>query len=224
MASRVILFDVIETLFSLQPLRDRLEALDLPAQTGSLFFAQLLRDAFALSTAGVFRPFPAIARGTLEVVLANEGCPADEALLDEIMAEFSRLPPHPDVRPALEYVHSHAGTRTVLLTNGSSENTRALLERAGLEALVDGIISIDELGSWKPRAEVYREAARRAGSRPEDATLVAAHAWDTNGALEAGLGAVWVRRQDVLYHPLMRQPRACVDDLQQAARIALEAG
>jgi 2-haloacid dehalogenase len=40
---------------------------ELPAVTGSnrLFFAQLLRDAFARSASGVFQPFPHIAKGTL---------------------------------------------------------------------------------------------------------------------------------------------------------------
>lgn len=63
MITRVILFDVIETLFSLAPLKDRFVRNGATGESAGLFFAQLLRDAFALSAAGVFKPFPEIAWG-----------------------------------------------------------------------------------------------------------------------------------------------------------------
>ncbi|SDK25583.1 haloacid dehalogenase type II [Microbulbifer yueqingensis] len=223
MTSRVVFFDVIETLFSLAPLRERFTALGLPEQAAAVFFAQLLRDAFALSAAGSFRPFPEIARATLEVVLASADAQTGKDEIDTVLEQFGKLPAHPDVRPALERARA-GGLRSFLLTNGSRQNTESLVQQAGLESLVEGIISIEEFRVWKPRRELYRQAAGRAGTSPAEATLVAAHAWDTNGALEAGLQAIWVRRQDAIYHPLMREPRACVDDLQEAVRVALEAG
>ncbi|WP_237061700.1 haloacid dehalogenase type II [Microbulbifer zhoushanensis] len=221
MSGRVIFFDVIETLFSLAPLHDRFSKLGLPEQTAPLFFTQLLRDAFALSAAGRFQPFPAIARATLEVVLTNAGSPVNDDRVERILGEFSRLPAHPDVRPALERVRASADTRAILLTNGSRDNTEKLVQEAGLESLVDDIVSIEEFRVWKPMAQVYRQAAARAGVAPEQATLVAAHAWDTNGAIEAGLNAVWVRRQDTTYHALMATPRACVANLEEAVRAVL---
>ncbi|WP_237060825.1 haloacid dehalogenase type II [Microbulbifer sediminum] len=224
MSDRVIFFDVIETLFSLSPLRDRFTELGLPGQSAPLFFAQLLRDAFALSATGQFQPFPAIARATLEVLFANQGLPMDEKHIKPILGEFSRLPAHPDVRPALERVHASRDTRAILLTNGSRENTEGLVQRAGLAPLVDDILSIEALQVWKPMADVYRQAAAKAGTTPAQATLIAAHAWDTNGALAAGLRAVWVRRQDAAYHALMAPPLALADNLEQAVEAALDAG
>ncbi len=66
-APRIIFFDVVKTVFSLVPLEKKLVEFNLPAGTCRVFFAQLPRDAFALSASGVFLTFPEIAKGTLPV-------------------------------------------------------------------------------------------------------------------------------------------------------------
>lgn len=82
---RIIFFDVVETVFSLTPLEDKMAEYNLPAGTDRLFFAQLLRDAFALSASGVFHPFPDIAKGTLTVLLHSLGREADQTTLKDIL-------------------------------------------------------------------------------------------------------------------------------------------
>lgn len=218
----VLLFDVIETLFSLRPLRSRFEELGLPGEAATVFFSQLLRDAFALSTAGVFHPFPKVARANLEVCLENWGQAAETERVDRVLTALSQLPPHEDVAAAFESLRAHPEVRVVLLTNGSRENTENLAHQAGIEDRVDHVISIDDLGVWKPHADVYRGAIERAGGTVGSTILIAAHAWDCLGALQAGLQAVWVRRQDTRYHSLMGQPLACVDSLPEALGEALD--
>lgn len=220
MTDRVILFDVIETLFSLRPLKDRFEALGVPPETADLFFAQLLRDAFALSAAGEFRPFPEIARGTLEVLLESQGVAATEETVSKVLSVFGALPAHSDVQPALEQAH-RSGARVVLLTNGSRSNTEQLVADAGLSRLVDDVISVEDIQLWKPQPGLYREACARCGVAPEHATLVAAHAWDVHGAKRAGLHGVWVRRQDHHYHPAMGEPLGLAASLPEAVDLVL---
>ena len=82
------------------------------------------------------------------------------------------------------------------LTNGAAESTQQLLARAGLLGLVERTISIDEIGHWKPDRNVYLHAARASGVAPSRVALVAAHAWDTHGAKQAGLVTGWVQRHD----------------------------
>ncbi len=52
----VVAFDVLETLFSLEPMRAKLIGLGLPAEALELWFARLLRNAFALDASGTFKP------------------------------------------------------------------------------------------------------------------------------------------------------------------------
>tara|TARA_R110001599_G_scaffold338288_1_gene557230 strand:- start:339 stop:1034 length:696 start_codon:yes stop_codon:yes gene_type:complete len=202
---RIIFFDVVETVFSLAPLADKLTELDLPVGSDKLFFAQLLRDAFALSASGIFHTFPDIAKGTLTVMLHSLGHEVNETTLKEILGTFSRLPAHKDVKLALEKIKS-TNCQAVFLTNGSRTNTKNLVRDNGIEHLVDDIISVEDFNIWKPQTELYRQAALKHSCAPENALLVAAHAWDIAGAIRAGFHGIWIQRQELLYHPLMAKP------------------
>jgi 2-haloacid dehalogenase len=211
----VIAFDVIETLFPIEPLGARFEAVGVPAGSLRLFFAQMLRDAFALEASGVYKPFRELAIASLEVTMAGHGVPADEAKIAQVLQGFSELSAHADVRPAFERVRA-AGLRIVTLTNGGAENTKRLLAAARLQDFVEKVVSIDEVRRWKPNREVYLNAARAAGTEPSRVGLVAAHAWDTHGAKLAGLSTAWVRRGDKEYHAGMAPPDARGNNLTEA--------
>ncbi|MEO5785286.1 MAG: haloacid dehalogenase type II [Casimicrobiaceae bacterium] len=201
----VIVFDVIETLFSLDPIETRLRAAGMPAGSLRAVFAALLRDAFALDAAGTPKPFAEIARATLEVALTTQGIAGADEKIESIMAGFAELPAHDDVRPAFEAVRD-AGIRIITLTNGSAENTRKLLARAGLAEFVEKSVAVAEANHWKPRAEVYRHAATTCGMEPGRMAMVAAHAWDLHGAKQVGFMTGWVQRQDKQYLGVMAPP------------------
>lgn len=156
----------------------------------------------------------------MHVLLESKGHQDVDRAVKDILSVFGELPAHPDVKAALESVQQ-AGARAVLLTNGSRANTEKLVAGAGLTGLVDDVISIEDFQVWKPQASVYQEACRQSGVSPEDVTLIAAHAWDVHGAMQAGLEGVWVRRQDAVYHPLMGKPSALADTLPEAVAAAL---
>lgn len=200
-----VALDIVETVFALEPLSARLKTVGVPETALRLFFAQMLRDAFALEASGAYKPFKEVAAGSLAVVMANHGVEAQPSKLQTVLAGFAELPAHPDVAPALERLHS-AGIRVIALTNGGAENTQKLLERSRLASFVEKTISIDEVRRWKPNREVYLHAARSIGVDPGRVALIAAHAWDVHGAKQAGLCAAWVRRQDKEYHPAMQPP------------------
>lgn len=217
---RIIFFDVVETVFALAPLEEKLAEFNLPVGTDRLFFAQLLRDAFALSASGVFRTFPEIAKGTLTVLLRSLGHKADEGTLKEILVTFSQLPAHGDVKPALEKIR-HSDCRAVLLTNGSRANTEKLVRDNGIEQLVDDIVSVEDFKIWKPQTQLYRQAAQKYSCAPGNALLIAAHAWDIHGAIRAGFHGIWIQRQESAYHPLMGNPDEQVNNLADAVDQAL---
>lgn len=218
---RIVFFDVVETVFSLTPLEDKMAEFNLPAGTDRLFFAQLLRDAFALSASGVFHPFPDIAKGTLTVLLNSLGHEADETTLKDILGVFSRLPTHRDVKPALEKLRD-SDCQAVMLTNGSRANTEKLVRDNDIEHLVDDIVSVDDFNIWKPQTELYRQAALKHSCAPENALLVAAHAWDIHGAIQAGFHGIWIQRHESLFHPLMGSPDEQVTDLINAVDLAVQ--
>jgi 2-haloacid dehalogenase len=212
---QAVALDIVETVFALEPISSRLKSAGLPEGALRLFFAQMLRDAFALEASGAYKPFREVAAGSLAVLMASHGVKAGKNV-DEVLAGFAELPAHADVAPALERLRS-AGIRIIALTNGGADNTRKLLDRSGLASFVERIISIDEVRRWKPNREVYLHAARALGVAPDRLTLIAAHAWDVHGAKEAGLGGAWVRRQDKTYQPAMQAPDVQGDSMMEVA-------
>lgn len=213
----LLIFDVIETIFSLDPLVASFHKHGLPGYAKDLFFSQLLRDAFAVSATGEFKPFTEMARGTLEVVMANlEVCDEPEEVTD-ILAEFGRLPAHKDVLHALK-VAKETGAKVLFLTNGSQANTEQLITQNGLSDWVGAIMSIETISTWKPSKIVYQEAIKKMGGELGSSTMIAAHAWDVQGAMAAGLRAGWIRRQDMICHPAMARPHFQGSDLVDLVR------
>lgn len=200
-----VALDIVETVFALEPLSARLKTVGLPETALRLFFAQMLRDAFALEASGAYKTFKQVATGSLAVLMANHGIESEDSKIQTVLGGFAELPPHPDVARGLERLRS-AGIRMVALTNGGAENTQKLLDRSRLASFIEKTISIDEVRHWKPNREVYLHAARSIGVEPERLALVAAHAWDVHGAKQAGLVAAWVRRQDKAYQAAMQPP------------------
>src|SRR4051812_15099457 len=101
---QVVAFDVLETLFALEPLRDRLKSAGLPAHALELWFAQTLRSGFALAATDSFRPFKEVAAGTLRIQLLNHGLPDNQEVIATVLQGFTELPPHADVEPALQFL------------------------------------------------------------------------------------------------------------------------
>jgi 2-haloacid dehalogenase len=133
---------------------------------------------------------PRVLLHAVSLTVVGEWVPLDElaASLDPELADgLAELDPFDDARSALERVA--AGNEAWILTNGGRASTEKLLERAGLAGLVTEIRSADEVERYKPHPEVYELL-------PQDATLVASHAWDVAGAMHAGRRGVWVERHD----------------------------
>lgn len=219
----VIAFDVVETLFSLESLARRFERIGLEPQALPLFFSRMLRDAFALETSGVYVPFRQVAEASLRVTISNYGGRASDEHVQAVLGGFSELEAHPDVREAIELVHL-AEVRVFALTNGSAETTRRLIEKAGLSDFFEKILSIDAVRHWKPHHEVYAYAVREAGVDASRVALVAAHAWDTHGAKQAGLKTGWVRREEKEYSPAMSAPDAQGASLTEVVGKLLDVG
>ncbi|MDP8970381.1 MAG: haloacid dehalogenase type II [Actinomycetota bacterium] len=188
---RVIVFDMIGTVFSLEPVRRALADRGLPPLALELWFARLLRDAFATTAAGGFITFADAARGALATVC--QLFEIEEVDASSVLDAFGRLPAYPDARPAMQRCREEE-LEVVALTNGARETTERLLAQEDLAGLVDDVVSAQDLGVWKPSAAVYEAALAGRDVEPAEAALVAVHGWDVYGARRAGLMTGWCSR------------------------------
>src|ERR687892_1271641 len=206
-APALAILDVNETLSDLAPLAERFEAVGAPAHLLPTWFAGTLRDGIAIAATGQYADFQDVARAALLTVLAGVPQlrrPAEEAA-DDVLAGFAALSVHPDVPDGIQRLY-RAGMRIVTLTNGSASTAAGLLERAGLQELVEANIAVDEVGCWKPAPEPYHHACRGLGVAVGEAVLIAAHPWDVHGAKQAGLRGAWLNRRAAPYPGVFAAP------------------
>src|ERR1700746_3753292 len=131
----VVAFDVIETLMSLEPLRERLTEIGQPAYMLEAWYTRTLRDGMALSATGDFAPFTDVAEAALRGLT---GYTVSDEQVAHVMAGFSALAAFPAALPAMPRL-TEAGVRVACLTNGSADLASSFLSRSGLGSLVDRV-------------------------------------------------------------------------------------
>jgi len=214
----VVAFDMIGTLMSLEPLRERFIQADQPAHLLEAWYTRTLRDGMALSATGDYVPFTEAAQAALRGLA---GYSISDEQVAHVMAGLDELPAFPDAVPALTVLHE-AGVRVACLTNGSAHLGSSFVTRCGLGALVDRVISVGEVYRWKPALVVYLYAAEVMDVPAERMAMISAHDWDCHGAKRAGLISGWVSRKSGGFGVPFAPPDVVGDDLTEVARKLLE--
>ncbi|GAA1477324.1 haloacid dehalogenase type II [Nocardioides aestuarii] len=106
---------------------------------------------------------------------------------------YRRLPAYDDAREALQRLRD-SGVRAVAFTNGVEASARDLLDHAGLLPLLDDVVTVEPVQSFKPDPAVYAHLLATLDLRAERVALVSGNSFDIIGAKHVGLAAVWVRR------------------------------
>jgi 2-haloacid dehalogenase len=132
-----------------------------------------------------------------------------------LMNAYRTLPTFPDVKPGLEQLQA-LGARLAILSNGEPKMLAAAVESAGLSHLLDAVISVDEIKTFKPSPRVYALIKAHVPVSAAETCFVSANDWDVNGAGAAGLTAFWIQRtaeeaSDELGYPAARVVRAVTD-------------
>lgn len=208
---KAVIFDVIETIISLEPLRRELVTLGLDHGSLETFFAFGLRDAFALNATDRSPSFVEVLRGALDQLLAIRGISAPTEAKDAVFSTLARLPAHADAEAALRRLRK-AGIPIYALSNGAKTSTERYLAANGLDGFIRDVLSVETVGAFKPRRIVYEHAVQATGETAENVMLVATHAWDTHGARNAGIMSAFVVRGQI-YPKTMMQPDLTAETL-----------
>lgn len=87
-----------------------------------------------------------------------------------------------------------AGMKTAILSNGAPEMLTAAVDNAGIGGLLDAILSVEAIGTYKPDPAVYRLASDNLGVAPGAVCFLSSNAWDVCGAATFGFTVVWINR------------------------------
>jgi 2-haloacid dehalogenase len=140
---------------------------------------------------------------------------------EELLGVYKLLPAFADVEAGLSRARK-AGFRIFAFSNGSLDAVETLLRNAGLRDYFLGVVSVDEIKSFKPNPAVYSHFLRKADAVGADAWLVSSNPFDVIGAVSAGMRSAWVKRAaDAIFDPWGIEPTITVSNLVNLAeRIA----
>jgi 2-haloacid dehalogenase len=127
---------------------------------------------------------------TLGDLLAERGVDLGPGERRRLVEAWHSLDPWPEVRPGLEALR--ARHVTAALSNGHVALLVDLARHADLR--FDCVLSAELAHAYKPAPAVYQTAARLLDMEPGEVMMVAAHAWDLDGARNAGLRTAFVDR------------------------------
>jgi 2-haloacid dehalogenase len=208
----VLVFDLNGTLTDLSVLDPQFQSAFGSADIRREWFNEMIQLSMASTMTGHYVEFPKLAKAALDAVAARYTVRLSPEAEAAIVAGTRTAPPFPDVQPALERLRG-AGYRMAVLTNSTLSSAEAVLRNAGIYVYFERVLSVDSIRTYKPSPEVYRYGASELRIPPSSMLMIAAHAWDTTGALRAGCEAAFLARPFEVLDSLAPRPRLVAADL-----------
>lgn len=191
-------FDVYGTLVDPQGMADHLaaDAGDEAAAVSQLWREKQLEFSFRRGLMRLYEDFGVCTRQALRFAMARHGLDLPAAREDALMEAYLSLPAFADAKPALALLSEHYPC--FAFSNGSYPALEKVLGHNRLLDHLAGLVSVDDLKSFKPDPAVYAHARRMTGAIDQPLCLVSSNGWDVIGARSVGLLAIWVQRDPAL--------------------------
>src|SRR5689334_7712168 len=148
-------FDAYGTMFDFHVAVSRHNAAIGPdaAQFSEVWRQKQIEYTWTLTLAGRYEEFWILTQRALEYCF--ERFPSvDRSLRDALLGAYLELDAFPDARTLLAALKAR-GERTAILTNGSPAMVASAVEAAGLQGLLDTVLSVVTVQMFKPRPETY---------------------------------------------------------------------
>ena len=188
-------FDAYGTLFNVATPIEKLAITigDKAEAVAKLWRQKQLEYTWLRSLMGVHVDFWTVTREALDHTLEVHSI-TETGLADELMTLYLKLDAYDDVAATLQAIRAR-GMRCAILSNGSPSMLDAVVRHAGLEKLFDQVLSVEEVGVYKPSRRVYRLAMQRLQIQDAPSIcFVSANSWDAQAAAQFGYQVVKLSR------------------------------
>jgi len=192
---KACVFDAYGTLFDVNSPVQKLatEIGDKAADLAVLWRQKQLEYTWLRSLMGVHADFWHVTGDALDFSLEALKI-EDVGLRDELMTLYLKLDAYPEVAEALTTVRAKS-KRTAILSNGSPSMLDSAVRAAGLEKYFDMVLSVEDVGIYKPSRRVYRHAMQKLQIQDAPSIcFVSANSWDAQAAAQFGFQAVRLAR------------------------------
>ena len=189
---RGYVFDAYGTLFDVHSVVEAgREITGDPVALSTLWRQKQLEYTWLRSLMGTYADFWAVTEAALRYSIRRLGLSATDAQMRRLMDAYLSLACFPEVTTALGRL---AGRPRAILSNGSPAMLAAAVAASGLGAMLDHVISVDRVKTYKPSPRVYALGPEALGIPAGELLFVSSNGWDVAGAKTFGYQVAWCNR------------------------------
>ena len=208
--ARSVLFDAYGTLFdvySVGLLAEQLfpgqgQALGLLWRDKQIEYTRLVTTS---NDGAHYQPFWDLTRAGLRYACKRLGLDLTAEREQRLMNQYRHLSAFPENREVLQALKAR-GIVTGILSNGDPAMLDVAVKSAGLDDLLDHVISVDGIRKYKTHPQAYALGPQATGLPVAQIVFVSCNSWDALAATWYGYQTLWINRYDLPFEELGTQP------------------
>jgi 2-haloacid dehalogenase len=152
-----------------------------------------------------YQPFWDLTRASLRYACKRLGLALPAAAEERLMNQYRHLSAFPENREVLQALKAK-GVTTGILSNGDPEMLGIAVRSAGLEGLLDHVLSVDGIRKYKTHPDAYALGPAATRLEAKQIAFVSSNSWDALAATWYGYRTLWVNRSGLPFEELGTQP------------------
>jgi len=213
---RGYVFDAYGTLFDVHSVVEAgREITTDPATLSTTWRQKQLEYTWLRALMGAYVDFWVVTEAALRYTIRRLGLTATDAQVRRLMEAYLSLACFPEVKAALGRL---AGRPRAVLSNGAPSMLAAAVTSAGLTPLLEHVISVDRVKTYKPSPLVYALGPDMLGASAGELLFISSNGWDVAGAKAFGYQVAWCNRTSAPEEELGMRPDLIIDALDKIPR------
>ncbi len=178
-----------------------------------------LQYSWLRAVTGEYCPFWQVTQDGLDWALERHGLNDDPELRETLLALYWELAAYREVPKMLATLKAQ-GKTCAILSNGSADMLDGAVDSAGIETYLDAVLSVEDVGIFKPASVVYDMVGARFGCTNDQVLFVSSNGWDAAAASGYGFTTAWVNRAGLPMDRLPHTPQHVLSDLSTIPEVA----
>lgn len=178
-----------------------------------LWRTKQLQYTWLRGLAGHHADFWQVTQDALDFAMATVGID-DLPLRDRLMNRYLEISAYPEVENSLRQL-SASGFKLAILSNGTPGMLASAVGNARLDGLFDAVLSVEEVGVFKPDPSVYQLAVDRLELSPQQICFLSSNGWDAFSAKAFGFHVLWCNRFSQAPERIPAMPDGEIRDLSE---------
>jgi 2-haloacid dehalogenase len=165
-----------------------------------------------------YQSFWELTRASLRYTLERLKLTPSSLSEDALMGQYAKLTCFPENKGVLQQLQAR-GMATAILSNGSVEMLESAVSSAGLDGLLQNVISVEGIRLFKTSPQSYGLVLDAFAVTAQEVLFVSSNAWDALGATWFGFQTLWVNRQDLPFEAIGPRPSYVGSDIGKVLEI-----